>query len=137
MYWWYRSTIGTYSKFSKSMISKSSFEWSIINVDTSYCWSASRVHLGLLLFLMYINDLINNLSSTIKLFVDDTSLFCVVYDVNLSEFHLNSDLKKYLNGLINGNCLSILIFLRRLKKLYFQEMLLKHLILQSFLVIFQ
>ena len=93
--------------------------------------------LGPLLFLIYINDLSNNLSSTAKLFADDTSLFSVVNDVNLSEFHLNSDLKKYLNGLINGKYLSILIFLSRLKKLYFQEKLLKHLILQSFLMIFQ
>ena len=72
------------------------------------------------------------ISSTTKLFVDDTSLFSVVNDVNLSEFHLNSDLKKYLNLLINGKCLSILIFLSRLKKLYFSQKLLKHLILQSF-----
>ena len=34
------------------------------------------------------------ISSTTKLFVDDTSLFSVVNDVNLFEFHLNSDLKK-------------------------------------------
>ena len=50
--------------------------------------------LGPLLFLIYINDLSNNLSSTAKLFADDTSLFSVVNDVNLSQFHLNSDLKK-------------------------------------------
>ena len=93
--------------------------------------------LGLFLFLIYINDLSNNLSSKTKLFADDTSLFSIVNDVNLSEFHLNSDLKKYLNGLINGKCPSILIFLSRLKKLYFQEKLLKHLILQSFLMILQ
>ena len=93
--------------------------------------------LGPLLFLIYINDLSNNLSSTAKLFADDTSLFSVVNDVNLSQLHHNSDLKKYLNGLINGKFPSILIFLSRLKKLYFQEKLLKHLILQSFLMIFQ
>ena len=94
--------------------------------------------LGPLFFLIYINDLSNNLSSTAKLFADDTSLFPVVNDINMSDFHLNSDLKKYLNGLINGECLSILIFLSRLKKLSFQEnLLLKHLILQSFLMISQ
>ena len=49
--------------------------------------------LGHLLFLVYINDLINNLSSTAKLFADNTSLFSVVNDINLSEFHLSSDLK--------------------------------------------
>ena len=46
-----------------------------------------------LLFLICINDLSNNLSSTTKPFADDTSLFSVVNDVNLSEFHLNDDLK--------------------------------------------
>ena len=49
--------------------------------------------LGPLLFLIYMNDLSNNLSSTAKLFADDTSFFSVVNDVNLSQFHLNSDLK--------------------------------------------
>ena len=33
-----------------------------------------------------------NLSSTAKLFADDTSLFSVVNNINLSEFHLNIDL---------------------------------------------
>ena len=46
--------------------------------------------LGPLLFLIYINDLSNNLFSTTKL-ADATSLFPVVNDANLSQFHLNSD----------------------------------------------
>ena len=50
--------------------------------------------LGPLLFLIYINDLSNNLSSTTKLFADNTSIFSVVNDVDLSEFHLNNGLKK-------------------------------------------
>ena len=36
--------------------------------------------LGLLFFLIYINDLSDDLVSTIKLFADDTSLFSVVHD---------------------------------------------------------
>ena len=60
-----------------------------------------RSILGPLLFLIYVNDICNNLSSTAKLFADDTSLFSVV-NVNLSQFHLDSDLKKYLNGFVNG-----------------------------------
>ena len=36
--------------------------------------------LGLLFFLIYINDLVDNLSSEVKLFADDTSWFSVVYD---------------------------------------------------------
>ena len=35
--------------------------------------------LGPLLFLIYINDLVDNISSEAKLFADDTSLFTVVY----------------------------------------------------------
>ena len=39
--------------------------------------------LGPLFFLMYINDLSCGLSSTTKLFADDTSLFSVVHDVTI------------------------------------------------------
>ena len=58
--------------------------------------------LGPLLFLIYINDLSNNLSSTAKLFADDTSLFSVVNDVNLSEFHLNSDFTLFKMGIFEA-----------------------------------
>ena len=40
--------------------------------------------LGPLLFLMYINDLSNNLLSTSKLFADDTSTFSIVDDIDTS-----------------------------------------------------
>ena len=50
--------------------------------------------LGPLLFLIYINDLTENLSSNPKLFADDTSLFSVVRDLNTSAIEINDDLKK-------------------------------------------
>ena len=50
-----------------------------------------------LLFLTYINDLSNNLSSNAKLFADDTSLFLVVHDMNQSGINLNDDLGKKSN----------------------------------------
>ena len=50
--------------------------------------------LGPLLFLIYINDLSDNLTSNAKLFADDTSLFSVVHDVNTSAKELNDHLKK-------------------------------------------
>ena len=46
-----------------------------------------------LFFLMYINDLSCGLSSTTKLFADDTSLFSVVHDVTQSTNELNDDLE--------------------------------------------
>ena len=53
--------------------------------------------LGPLLFLIYINDLSDNLSSNPKLFADDTSLFSVVPDMNQSGINLNDDLEKISN----------------------------------------
>ena len=50
--------------------------------------------LGPLLFLIYINDISENLESNVKLFADDTSIFSVVFDPNLSAIKLNNDLLK-------------------------------------------
>ena len=65
--------------------------------------------LGPFLFLIYINDLSDNLISNAKLFADDTSLFSVVHDVNTSAKELNDDLKKvndwafWVSALIQAN----------------------------------
>ena len=50
--------------------------------------------LGPLFFLIYINDLSNNLSSNPKLFADDMSFFPVAHNLNTSTNNLNEDLKK-------------------------------------------
>ena len=49
--------------------------------------------LGPLFFLIYISDLVDNISSEAKLFADDTSLFTVVYDVDIAANKLNRDLE--------------------------------------------
>ena len=50
--------------------------------------------LGPLFFLVYINDIVKNINSEIKLFADDTSLFSVVESSIRSANDLNSDLEK-------------------------------------------
>ena len=47
-----------------------------------------------LIFLVYINDLPEGLTTSAKLFADDTSLFLVVYDSATSSAFLNDDLLK-------------------------------------------
>ena len=78
--------------------------------------SWTNVHVGVpqgsipgpLLFLIYINDLSDHLTSNEKLFRDDASLFSVVHDVNTSAKELNEYLKKLIIRLSDGNWISIL-----------------------------
>ena len=50
--------------------------------------------LGPLLFLIYINDLADGLSSNAKLFADDISLFSVVHNANTTAKELDNDFVK-------------------------------------------
>ena len=53
--------------------------------------------LGPLLFLMCYNDPSDDLSTTVKLFADDMSIFSIVKIINTSASHLNSDLSEISN----------------------------------------
>ena len=62
-------------------------------------WGTTGFCVGSAFFLVYINHLIDDLSSDAKLFADDTTLFITVYDENIAAEQLNNDLK-----IISGKC---------------------------------
>ena len=64
-------------------------------MDKYYCWSFI---LGPLLFLIYINDLSEGLSTNAKLFAYDTSLFSFIHDSQTSANVLNKDLEMIHNS---------------------------------------
>ena len=74
--------------------------------------------LGPLLFLIFINDLLDGITALCKIFADDTSLFSKVYDIDISAKELNSD---FVIGFFNGKCNLIPIPINRQMKLFFLE----------------
>ena len=74
--------------------------------------------LGPLLFLIFINDLLDGITALCKIFADDTSLFSKVYDIDISAKELNSD---FVIGFSNGKCNLIPIPINRQMKLFFLE----------------
>ena len=50
--------------------------------------------LGPLLSLIYIDDLSDGITSNVKLFAHDTSIFSTIQDINYSASNLNSNLQK-------------------------------------------
>ena len=78
--------------------------------------------LGPLLFLLYINDIVNDIGANIRLFADDTSLFIVVNNPMTAAVYLNSDLNVISQWaaswlvLFNPTKTESLIFTRKLNK---------------------
>ena len=77
------------SRHQRVVLNGQSSKWSSIKVGIP-----QGSTLGLLFFLVYINDLPNGLLSNPKLFADDTSIFSVVKDHLNSSNKLNEDLSK-------------------------------------------
>ena len=71
------------------MLNGKNFEWRRISAGVP-----QGSVLGPLFFLVYINDLVENINSDIKLFADDTSLFSVAENVTRSADELNRDLER-------------------------------------------
>ena len=78
--------------------------------------------LGPLLFLLYINDIVNDIGANIRLFADDTSLSIIVENPVMAAACLNTDLSKLSHWaatwlvLFNPTKTESLIFSRKLNK---------------------
>ena len=92
--------IGTFLsyRFQRILLNGQMSKWLPVKADVPQGYI-----LGPPFFLIYINDLSDDLVSTVKPFADDTSLFSVVRDYDSIMI-----CKKYLNGRISGKCHSIL-----------------------------
>ena len=55
--------------------------------------------MGPYLFLFFINDIVDVVSNKMKLFADDTSLYCIVDDPDAAAESLNLDLDSLLLGM--------------------------------------
>ena len=70
-------------------------KWTNLQVDQDKGWRQRQrqwSNLGLLFFLIYINDLSSEVSCSLKLLADNTFLSSVVKDVNETTKKLNKDL---------------------------------------------
>ena len=78
--------------------------------------------LGPLLFLIYINDIVKNIQSTIRLFADDTSLYIIVDSPDNASNTLNQDLAKISSWadrwlvLFNPKKIESILFSRKVNK---------------------
>ena len=69
-----------------------------------------------MLFLIYVNDLADGLSSNTSLFADDTSLFSVIRDLVITISEFTGDVVRIKQWLFSGRWVLILIRTSRLKK---------------------
>ena len=84
---WFQSYLS--GRRQRVVLSGSFSEWVYIKAGVS-----QGSILGPLLFLLYINDIVKNIGSHIRLFADDTSLFIIVDNPTTAALCLNSDLEK-------------------------------------------
>ena len=77
------------NRFQRVLLNGQTSKWLHFKAGVPQCFI-----LGPLFFLIYINDLSDDLVSTVKLFADDTFLFSVVRDSDISAYELSNDMQK-------------------------------------------
>ena len=77
------------NRYQKVLLDGQNSHWELIKAGVP-----QESILGPLLFLIYINDLPNNLIANVKLFADDISIFSIVNDINIPTEEINNNLKR-------------------------------------------
>ena len=76
-------------RFQRVLLNGQSSVWVSVKADVSQGSILISLH-----FLIYINDLSDSITSSVKLFADETSIFSTIHDINYAASNLNFDLQK-------------------------------------------
>jgi hypothetical protein len=78
-----------YSRRQRVVLTDAKSSWGVLEAGVP-----QGTILGLLLFLIYVNDIVIDLQSNVKLFADDTSLYLVIENLQVADRQLQSDIQK-------------------------------------------
>ena len=88
-----RSAAFSSPKFSDGLKTENRSKWAVFQLGRYFRWSTPGPYSRTFVFLVYINNLTENLKCNVKLFADDTSLFTVVENSNAAANDMNHDLE--------------------------------------------